>query len=117
MKNIHWGIRRRRASCPAENELRVMKLSRSAVEELLWEALLKNGDRALDLVPRKDMAFRMTADETMSELLFYAFRHTDDRAPDFKSMDAFVRENVGITTDSLFEKHKKPYTTVFLPKK
>lgn len=54
-----------------KNEVRVVKIPREAIEEILWENLMENGDEWFDLKQNSDdIIFRMNFDETMSELVF-----------------------------------------------
>lgn len=54
-----------------KNEVRVIKIPREAIEEILWENLMENGDEWFDLKQNSDdIIFRMNFDETMSELVF-----------------------------------------------
>lgn len=85
------------------NELRVVKLNRDAIEQILWEALLDRGEYILDLPNSDGIIFHMTVDETMSELTFYACDYSNiDRPPDFERYDTFIKENVEKTTDSIY---------------
>ena len=86
-----------------ENEVRVIKLSRAAIEEILWETFMEIGDDRLELeADSDDIIFRMTTDETMSELVFYACDFSGEKTPDFSRIDKFIKQNVQITTDSVF---------------
>lgn len=50
-----------------KNEVRVVKIPREAIEEILWENLMENGDEWFDLKQNSDdIIFRMKFDETMS---------------------------------------------------
>ena len=54
-----------------KNEVRVVKIPREAIEEILWENLMEKGDEWFDLKQNSDdIIFRMNFDETMSELVF-----------------------------------------------
>ena len=54
-----------------KNEVRVIKIPREAIEEILWENLMEKGDEWFDLKQNSDdIIFRMNFDETMSELVF-----------------------------------------------
>ena len=92
-----------KTSCLEENEIRVIKLSRAAIEEILWETFMEIGDDKLELeADSDDIIFHMTTDETMSELVFCACHFSAEKAPDFSRIDNFIKQNVQITTDSVF---------------
>ncbi len=100
-----------------ENEVRVIKLSRAAIEEILWETFMEIGDDRLELeADSDDIIFRMTTDETMSELVFYACDFSGEKTPDFSRIDKFIKQNVQITTDSVFTEPDtgKYYQTIHL---
>ena len=100
-----------------ENEVRVIKLSRAAIEEILWETFMEIGHDKLELeADSDDIIFRMTTDETMSELVFYACDFSGEKAPDFSRIDKFIKQNVQITTDSVFTEPGagKTYQTIHI---
>ena len=102
-----------------ENEVRVIKLSRAAIEEILWETFMEIGHDRLELeTDSDDIIFSMATDETMSELVFYACDFSGEKAPDFSRIDKFIKQNVQITTDSVFTEPgtRKYYRTIHIEK-
>lgn len=102
-----------------ENEIRVIKLSRAAIEEILWETFMEIGHDRLELeTDSDDIIFSMATDETMSELVFYACDFSGEKVPDFSRIDKFIKQNVQITTDSVFTEPGtgKYYRTIHIEK-
>lgn len=103
-----------------KNEVRVVKIPREAIEEILWENLMENGDEWFDLKQNSDdIIFRMNFDETMSELIFYACDFPADSVPKFDQIDEYIENNVGFTANSMYNKHEcgRFYQTISVPDK
>lgn len=103
-----------------KNEVRVIKIPREAIEEILWEDLMENGDEWFDLKRNSDdIIFRMNFDETMSELVFYAYDFPTDSVPKFDQIDEYIEDNVGFTANSMYNKHEcgSFYQTISVPDK
>lgn len=101
-----------------KNEARVIKIPREAIEKILWESLMENGDYWFDLKRYSDdIIFRMKFDETMSELVFYACDFPNDKPPRFDEFDEYIENNIGFTANSMYNKHEcgSFYQTVLLP--
>lgn len=92
-----------------KDEVRGFKISGDAISELLWELLNKSGDMLLDLPDNSDTIFHMHWDREKDELTFYALEFRDPHPVDFKAIDRYIDENLGITTDSVFLPKGKPY--------
>ena len=95
-----------------KDEVRGFKISGDALSELLWELLNKSGDMLLDLPDNSDTIFHMHWDREKDELTFYALEFRDPHPVDFKAIDRYIDENLGITTDSVFLPKGKPYKTL-----
>ena len=103
-----------------KNEVRVVKIPREAIEEILWENLMENGDEWFDLKQNSDdIIFRMNFDETMSELVFYACDFPADSVPKFDQIDEYIENNVGFTANSMYNNHEcgRFYQTISVPDK
>lgn len=92
-----------------KDEVRGFKISGDAISELLWELLNKSGDMLLDLPDNSDTIFHMHWDREKDELTFYALEFRDPHPVDFKAIDRYIDETLGITTDSVFLPKGKPY--------
>lgn len=92
-----------------KDEVRGFKISGDTILELLWELLNKSGDMLLDLPDNSDTIFHMHWDREKDELTFYALEFRDPHPVDFKAIDRYIDENLGITTDSVFLPKGKPY--------
>ena len=84
-----------------KDEVRGFKISGDAISELLWELL--------DLPDNSDTIFHMHWDREKDELTFYALEFRDPHPVDFKAIDRYIDETLGITTDSVFLPKGKPY--------
>lgn len=103
-----------------KNEVRVIKIPREAIEEILWEDLMENGDEWFDLKRNSDdIIFRMNFNETMSELVFYACDFPADSVPKFDQIDEYIENNVGFTANSMYNKYEcgRFYQTISVPDK
>lgn len=88
----------------AANEIRAVKLTRRAIEEMLWETFMEHGDRLLQLDPEDEAhIFFMSADDTLSELLFYACRIEDYLPRKDAKVTNYVNQIVEDTIDTIFE--------------
>ena len=84
-----------------------------------WYQWARIGHDKLELeADSDDIIFRMTTDETMSELVFYACDFSGEKAPGFSRIDKFIKQNVQITTDSVFTEPGtgKYYRTIHIEK-
>lgn len=87
-----------------DNMIRVIKIPRSGIEELLWEYFMDHGEEILDIEKNSDhVIFHMTLDPDFTELAFYACNISEDYAPNFDKFDNYINKHVGFTTNSLFQ--------------
>ncbi len=87
-----------------KNELRVIKLPRKAIEEIIWESFMETGRELLDLDANSDdVIFHMAVDKTMSELVFYACSLSMPQHPsDINRINEYLKNSIGITAESVF---------------
>ena len=79
-----------------KDEIRVMKLSREAIAEMLWESFMEVYHDRLDVPNDDHHVCHMTLNEDMSELTFYSCYSSSTQRPDFDAIDAFLKtEAVG----------------------
>jgi len=79
-----------------KDEIRVMKLSREAIAEMLWESFMEMYHDRLDVPNDDHHVCHMTLNEDMSELTFYSCYSSSTQKPDFDAIDAFLKtEAVG----------------------
>lgn len=92
-----------------KDEIRVMKLSREAIAEMLWESFMEMYHDRLD-IPNDDYhVCHMTLNEDMSELTFYSCYFSSTQRPDFDAIDAFLKTEAVGAADSIYtglESHK-----------
>lgn len=92
-----------------KDEIRVMKLSREAITEMLWESFMEMYHDRLD-IPNDDYhVCHMTLNEDMSELTFYSCYSSSTQKPDFDAIDAFLKTEAVGAADSFYtdlESHK-----------
>lgn len=96
-----------------KDEIRVIKLSREAIAEMLWESFMEVYHDRLDVPNDDHHVCHMTLNEDMSELTFYSCYCSSTQKPDFDAIDAFLKTEAVGRTDSLYtdlEPHK--YTTL-----
>ncbi len=99
-----------------KGELRIIKINRSAIEEMLWEHIMDNGERLLDLAAEQDeITFHMSIDWEAKELFFYASHISDNCALGFDIIDDYIKKNITITTNTLFKNNtegKRIYNSI-----
>lgn len=101
-----------------KNEVRCFKISGNAINELLWELLNINGDMLLDIPEKTDVIFHMNWDKEKDELIFSALEFAQPHPVDFKAIDFYINEHIGITTESVFSSSDNlPYKSFLVPKK
>ena len=89
-----------------EKEIRVIRISKEAVKELLFESLMEKGAELFGLSKNHDAWFGMSWDEETGDLIYTA--NKEGESVDFD----YILENVPITTESLFTSKPKRYITV-----
>lgn len=93
-----------------EGELRVIKVGREALTEMIFENFMENGADYFDLLDSTKFVFHMKWDSETDELVCFV---QDERYPLKIELDE-VAQRVGITTDSFYSKNL--YKTVYLGK-
>lgn len=88
-----------------KNEVRIIRIPFSAVEEILFEHLMDNGKKYFDAEVNEHHLFHMTFDDESGDLI-YAATNVEERI-DFD----VLKKATGITADSLFTPNKKFYVT------
>ena len=96
------------------NEIRVVKIAGSAIDELMWELLNKSGEQFLDLPENSETVFHLNWDKEKDELVFYAVDFKNPRPMNFEAIDKYICKHIGITADSLFNPDIEPYKTFSL---
>ena len=88
----------------AKDEIRAIKLSRKAIEEMLWETFMECGDRLLGLDNHDDgHVFHMSVDDDLSTLVFYACNLKDQLPYKDANVSNYVNQMVETSTDSIYE--------------
>lgn len=93
-----------------KDEVRVIKLSREGIAEILWETFMEVYHDYLD-IPNDDYhVCHMTVNEDMSELIFYSCYSAGTQRPDFNVIDSFLKTEALDMTESIYSNSK--YTTL-----
>lgn len=105
-----------------KHEIRVIRLSQQAINELLWEHFMKTGDEVMD-IPEEEIddirtIYHMYIEGNLEELTLYVmnFNEASDKA--FIENLEYCNQNIQYTTDSYSKKSTKErnYVSVSLPK-
>lgn len=96
------------------NEVRVFKITGDAINELMWELLNKTGEQFLNLSENSETIFHLNWDKEKDELVFYAVEFEHPHPVNFEAIDRYIKEHIGITTDSLFNPDIEPFKTFSL---
>ncbi len=96
------------------NEIRIVKISGGAIDELVWELLNKSGEQFLDLPENSETIFHLNWDKGKDELVFYALEFENPHNVNFEAIDRYISKHIGITTDSLFDPDREPFMTFSL---
>lgn len=85
------------------NEIRAVKINRTAINELLNETILDYlGQEYFDVNDKEDdIIFRIIRDDELNEISFYICKYSEDNIPDFEMVDNYINENVK-AVDSVF---------------
>lgn len=105
-----------------KHEIRVIRLSQQAINELLWEHFMKTGDEVMD-IPEEEIddirtIYHMYIEGKLEELTLYVmnFNEASDKA--FIENKEYCNQNINFTTDSYSKKSTKgrKYVSVMLSK-
>lgn len=96
------------------NEIRVFKISGSAIDELVWELLNKTGEQFLDLPENSETIFHLNWDKKKDELVFYALEFQNPHPVNFEAIDRYISKHIGITADSLYNPEIERFKTFSL---
>lgn len=103
-----------------KREIRAMRLSKKAIQELLWEHFMEIGDDVMDIweEDRETSLFGMHAVGNLEELTLYAMHLNEGSDAVFEAIHAYCDENIGFTTDALSSKRGQSpnYVSITLPK-
>lgn len=103
-----------------KQEIRVIRLSRQAIQELVWEHFMQTGDEIME-IPEEDSAsviFHMHVEEKLEKLTLYAISLMEASDPVFEKVNTYCDQNICVTTNSLSQKSAKErcYVSVLLSK-
>lgn len=96
------------------NEVRIFKITGGAINELMWELLNQSGEQFLNLPKNSETIFHLNWDKEKDELVFYALEFEHPHPVNFETIDRYVKEHIGITTDSLFDPNIVPFKSFSL---
>ncbi len=97
-----------------KNEIRVIKLSGDAIDELIWELMNKEGEQFLSLPDNSNTIFRLVWDRAKDELVFYALEFEHPHPINFEAIDRYINKHIRTTTDSMFSPDIDPFKVFFL---
>lgn len=99
-----------------EGELRVIKVDRNALMELIYESIMEKSDDYFDLLRNSDTITNVVIDDDFRELTIYAMDFSNLGQINTKAISEYVQKNVDITTKSLFDGcTDKKYVAITLP--
>ena len=86
-----------------KHEIRVIRLSKKAIQELLWEHFMAIGDDVMEILEEDSASviFGMHAVGKLEELTLYAINLNEVSDAVFDEVNAYCDQNIGFTTDSL----------------
>lgn len=88
----------------AHDELRVIRIDRQAILELIHEAISAREDELFDLLPNNDAIIHVAISKDFDDAILYAMDLSKPEPVDFTSIDAYVKSNLDqVTTDSLYK--------------
>lgn len=89
-----------------KHEIRVIRLSKAAIQELLWEHFIKIGDNVMDILEEdsSSVIFGMHTAGNLEALTLYAINLNEASDDAFEEVNAYCDQNIGFTTDSLSQK-------------
>lgn len=92
-----------------KGELRVIRIGREAIYELLRENMIENAEQYFDLLDMRTVTFQMIWSSQTDE--FTCVVHDDQYTPNIDIEN--IAEKVSLTTETLFQKHR--FQTIFIP--
>ena len=103
-----------------KHELRLIRLSQQALQELLWELFMQIGDEIMD-IPEEDsfqVLFHMSVEGKLEEVFLYALKLREVSQMDFEKVDAYCKQNVRFTRDLATKEilNERYYTTMIVSK-
>lgn len=97
-----------------DHEARVIRLSKKAIQEILWEEFMEIGCEIMDL-PQDDFSylFFMNVEEKMKSLTFYAIRFSEFSDAIIKELDSYFSKYLCFTANSVStDSETKCYFTI-----
>lgn len=88
------------------NEIRIIKLNKDAVAELLLELLMSNGADYFGLPSNDAVDDLYSFTYNHDSLVYMAYKYDDYKKINFDSLERFIAEHLNFTTDSLFNGDK-----------
>ena len=86
-----------------KHEVRIIRLSKQAVLELVWEYFMKNGDELFNIKNDEnfDVTFCMNVEDRLRTLTIYAIDLKDATESMRQKLDLYCEQKLGITAESL----------------
>ena len=101
-----------------KGELRVIRVDRNALYELIGETILENSGSYFNLLQDNDAIIRFVFDNDFSGLTAYAMDYSQALGVELDLLDKYVEKSVNYTTDSFFySDNKNKYVSINLPEK
>jgi hypothetical protein len=103
-----------------KNEVRIIRLSKQAIYELLWEYFMEFGNKVMDVGEENaddfPTIFRMCINGRLDELTLYLMSLDDASEAVFEKVDAYCNLNVQYTTNRVIThiKNRRPFVSILL---
>ncbi len=100
-------------------EVRIIRLPKEAIDELLWEHFMQTGNKVMD-IPEEDsddfrIIYHFIPKENLEELMLYVMNINEANDEAFIKNSTYCEENIPITTNSYSKVSKKPkYISVII---
>ena len=101
------------------HELWLIRASKQAIHEIIWEYFMEIGDEIMDIPEEKslDVIYHMYVEEKLEDLIFCVVNLQEYSHIDWEKVDTYCMEKVPITTDSLidYSTNMQYYVKLILP--
>lgn len=103
-----------------KHEIRVIRVSKVAIQELLWEYFVEKGNEAMNISAEDSLnvIFHMYLDEKLEETMLYALNLKEFAQVDIDKMNSYCRQNIPFIANAFVGMSSKgqKYVSVMLAK-
>ena len=104
-----------------KHEIRVIRLSRQAIQELLWEHFMETGDEAMEIPEETgeiSTIYHMYVEGQLEKLTLYVMNFNEASEEVFVANQEYCKKNIGFTTNSYSKRAaKRPSYISVVPSK